>query len=84
MRKTDWTVKKQIDHCPTHTIPLHAVLYQGWNSYWIRHIAEGKPTLCAGFRSMAEVVFCHSLFAKLREEAIDLDELARMVSGAGI
>ena len=32
---------------------------------------------------MAEVVFCHSLFAKLREEAIDLHELAMMVSGAG-
>ncbi|OLP85914.1 hypothetical protein AK812_SmicGene33058 [Symbiodinium microadriaticum] len=53
----------------------------GWNSYWIRHIAEGKPTFFAGFRSMAETVFCHALFSKLREESIDLDELGMMVAG---
>ena len=81
VRRTEWTVKKQIDQCPTHVIPLHAVLYQGWNSYWIRHIAEGKPTFFAGFRSMAETVFCHALFSKLREESIDLDELGMMVAG---
>ena len=75
------SLKKQIDQCPTHVIPLHAVLYQGWNSYWIRHIAEGKPTFFAGFRSMAETVFCHALFSKLREESIDLDELGMMLSG---
>ena len=65
-------------------IPLHSVLYQGWNSYWIRHIAEGKPTFFAGFRSMAETVFCHALFSKLREESIDLDELGMMVSGGRV
>ena len=81
VRRTDWTTKKQIDQCPTHVIPLHSVLYQGWNSYWIRHIAEGKPTFFAGFRSMAETVFCHALFSKLREESIDLDELGMMLSG---
>ncbi|CAE7477510.1 unnamed protein product, partial [Symbiodinium sp. CCMP2456] len=31
---------------------------------------------------MAETVFCHALFSKLREESIDLDELGMMVSGA--
>ena len=81
VKKSEWTVKKQIDGCPSHAIPLHSVLYQGWNSYWIRHVAEGKPTFFVGFRSMAEVVFCHSLFAKLREENVDLDELARVVHG---
>ena len=81
VRRTEWTTKKQIDQCPTHVIPLHSVLYQGWNSYWIRHIAEGKPTFFAGFRSMAETVFCHALFSKLREESIDLDELGMMMSG---
>ena len=81
VRRTDWTTKKQIDQCPTHVIPLHSVLYQGWNSYWIRHIAEGKPTFFAGFRSMAETVFCHALFSKLREESIELDELGMMISG---
>ena len=30
---------------------------------------------------MAEVVFCHSLFAKLREEDVDLHELACVVHG---
>ena len=81
VKKSEWTVKKQIDGCPSHAIPLHSVLYQGWNSYWIRHVAEGKPTFFAGFRSMAEVVFCHSLFAKLREADVDLDDLARAVHG---
>ena len=33
VRRTEWTTKKQIDQCPTHVIPLHSVLYQGWNSY---------------------------------------------------
>ena len=82
VRRTEWTTKKQIDQCPTHFIPLHAVLYQGWNSYWIRHIAEGRPTFFAGFRSMTETVFCHALFSKLREESVDLDELGIMLSGA--
>ena len=81
VKKSEWTVKKQIDGCPSHAIPLHSALYQGWNSYWIRNVAEGKPTFFASFRSMAEVVFCHSLFAKLREENVDLDELARVVHG---
>ena len=31
---------------------------------------------------MAETVFCHALFSKLREESIDLDELGMMLSGA--
>ena len=30
---------------------------------------------------MAETVFCHALFSKLREESIDLDELGMMLSG---
>ena len=84
VRRTEWTTKKQIEQCPTHVIPLHSVLYQGWNSYWIRHIAEGKPTFFAGFRSMAETVFCHALFSKLREESIDLDELGMMMSGSRV
>ena len=82
VKKTDWSVRKQIDGCPTHLVPLHSLLYQGWNSYWIRHVAEGKPTFLAGFRSMAEVVFCHALFGKLRDEEVDLDELARIVHGS--
>ena len=44
VKKSEWTVKKQIDSCPSRAIPLHSVLCQGWNSYWIRHVAEGKPT----------------------------------------
>ena len=31
---------------------------------------------------MAETVFCHALFSKLREESIDLDELGMMLSSA--
>ena len=31
---------------------------------------------------MAETVFCHALFSKIRAESIDLDELGMMLSGA--
>ena len=34
------------------------------------------------FRSMAEVVLCQTLFSNLREENVDLDELAAIVSGS--
>ena len=34
------------------------------------HIAEGRLTFLAGFRSLPEVVFCHALFAQIREEGL--------------
>ena len=75
VKQTDWTYRKQLGGCPVDEIPLHAVLYQGYHSYWLRRIAEGKPTFLAGFR-ISEVVFCHALFQQIRDQGINLDELA--------
>ena len=79
VKSTDWSYKKQIVGCPVHAVPLQAVLYKGFHSYWLRHIAEGRPTYLAGFTSLSEVVFCHAFFAQLREEGLDLDGLAASV-----
>ena len=76
---TDWSYKKQIVGCPVHAIPLQAVLYKSFQSYWLRHIAEGRLTYWAGFKSMSKVVFCHALVAQLREEGLDLGGLAASV-----
>ena len=37
------------------------VLYEGFHSYWLRHVAEGRPTYLAGFRSLSEVVLSYIL-----------------------
>ena len=76
VKQTDWTYRKQLGGCPVDEIPLHAVLYQGFHSFWLRHIAEGKPSFLAGFRDISEVVFCHALFQQVRDQGINLDELA--------
>ena len=73
VKSTDWSYKKHIAGCPVHAVPLQAVLYKGFHSYWLRHIAEGRPTYLAGSKSLSEVVFCHAFFAQLREESLDLD-----------
>ena len=52
------------------------MLYKGFHSYWLRHIAEGKPTFLAGCKETSEVVFCHALFQQIREQGLNLDELA--------
>ena len=78
VKSTDWSYKKHIVGC-RHAIPLQAVLYKGFHSYWLRRIAEGRPTYLAGFKSLSEVVFCHAFFAQLREEGLDLDGRAASV-----
>ena len=52
IKSTDWSYKKHIVGCPVHAIPLQAVLYKGFHSYWLRHIAEGRPTYLAGFKTL--------------------------------
>ena len=61
VKSTNWSYKKQIVGCSIHAIPLQAVLYKGFQSYWLRRIAEGRPTFLAGFRSLPAVVFCHAV-----------------------
>ena len=55
--------------------PAH-FLRQGWNSYWLRWIAQGKEVYFVVARTKPEMVLVGEILTQLRNQTLDLDAAA--------
>ena len=73
---TAWSQKYQLAGRSIETIHLHELVYMGWSNWNIRALANGKFTSLVFARSIIESIFFHHLSIKLRDEHVDLDDIA--------
>ena len=73
---TAWSQKYHLAGRPVETIPLHELAYMGWSNWNLRALANGKFTSIVFARSIKESIFFHHLSLKLRDQHMDLDEVA--------
>ena len=73
---TAWSQKYQLAGRSIETIHLHELVYMGWSNWNIRALANGKFTSLVFARSIKESIFFHHLSIKLRDEHVDLDDIA--------
>eukprot|EP00439_Symbiodinium_sp_Y106_P086107 s735_g31.t1 len=55
--------------------PAH-FLYRGWNSYWLRWIAQGKEVYFVVARTKPEMVLVGEVLTQTRNQALDIDAAA--------
>jgi len=73
---TAWSQKYQLAGRSIETIHLHELVYMGWSNCNLRALANGKFTSLVFSRSIKESMFFHHLPTKLRDEHLDLDDIA--------
>ena len=73
---TAWSQRYQLAGRPIESVHLHELAYMGWSNWNLRALANGKFTSIVFARSIKESIFFHHLSVKLRDEHIDLDDVA--------
>ncbi|CAE7441927.1 unnamed protein product [Symbiodinium natans] len=58
------------------TLGLHELAYRGWDNFHLRALANGRFTSLIFARSVKEATFFTALQSKIREQKIDLDQIA--------
>ena len=64
--------KKGIAGIPVTSLHPAHFLYQGWNSYWLRWIAQGKEVYFAVARTKPEMVLIGEVLTQIRNQAPDI------------
>ena len=71
--------KKGIAGIPVTSLHPAHFLYQGWNSYWLRWIAQGKEVYFVVARTKPErpeMVLIGEVLTQVRNQALDIDAAA--------
>ena len=73
---TAWSQKYHLAGRPIDSVRLYELAYLGWSNWSLRALANGKFTSLVFARSIKESIFFHHLSMKLRDEHMDLDDIA--------
>ena len=76
VQPTVWAKSEGIAGLPVAELQLHQFLYQGWNSYWLRHFARGREGYVCITKNRGELVLVNEFLSLLRNKGIDIEAAA--------
>ena len=76
VQPTVWAKSEDIAGLPVAELQLHQFLYQGWNSYWLRHFAHGREGYVCIAKNKGELVLVNEFLSLLRNKGIDIEAAA--------
>ena len=76
VQPTVWAKSEGVAGLPVAELRLHQFLYQGWNSYWLRHFAHGREGYVCVAENKGELVLVNEFLSLLRNKSIDIEAAA--------